>query len=349
MHPSPRIWARPDPSDGRFLKHEAQTPDGKFFKREAPTQLPAIIENDWNLEDSKDLLMMSGQSTPARGSYHNSPISTATPKNSSTSALHAQHRLPRSCETSATATTRKQQALTTPRRCRPTHGQVTIKTRASQQTGFAALLRIEKGFLSVIGGAELDDTILSMPLRYAELKVVTGHNNVLELKVKTPDAQPNGILVVVSDCSVRDRWLEAFSDVGVKIEGHVCDHAVTMAYRNPPRPWAPSHISLTSEAEFDQLCSNDETEGRALKREAQTQLRASRNPPRPWSRSSIRFTSEAEFDRLCSNDEKDGRSLKREAQTRLRVMIETLVDSKELLYLTFVLAVHYSGFLLLLS
>ena len=347
--PAPSVWTPPEPSDRRVLKHDAQTPDGKFFKREAPTQLPAIIENDSNMDDSKDLLMMSGQSTPARGSYHNSPISTATPKNSSTSALHAQHRLPRSCETFSIATTPKQQDPTTPRRCRPTHGHVTVKTRASQQTGFAAVLRIEKGFLSVIGGAELDDTILSMPLPYAELKVVPGHDNVLDLKVKTPGAKPNGILVVVSDCSVRDRWLETFSAVGVKIEGHVGDHTATMAYRNRPCPWPPSHISMSSEAEFDQLCSNDEPDGRALKREAQTQLRAYRNPPRLWSRSRIRFTSEAEFDRLCSNDEPDGMPLKREAQTRLPAMILKLVDSKELFYLTFVLTVHCSGFLLLLS
>ena len=346
MHPRPaqRLWATAEPSDGRVLKHEAQTPDGKFFKRESQTQLPAIIESDSNLDDSKDL-MMSGQSTPARGSYHNSPISTATPNNSSTSAFHAQHRLPRSCETFAIQSVCKHKD---PRRCMPPDEHVTVKTRASQQTGFAAVLRIEKGFLSVIGGAELDDTILSMPLPYAELKVVPGHDNVLELKVKTPGAKPNGILVVVSDCSVRDRWLEAFSAVGVKIEGHVGDHAATKAYRNPPCPWAPSHISMSSEAEFNQLCSNDEPDGRALKREAQTQLRAYRNPPRPWSRSRIRFTSEADFDRLCSNDQPDGRPLKREAQTRLRAMIENLVDSKELLYLTFILAVHYSGFLLLL-
>jgi hypothetical protein len=197
-------------------------------------------------------------------------------------------------------------------------------------------LCIEKGFISVVGGAELDDTILSMPLQYAELKVMPGHDNVLELKVKAPDAKPNGILVVVSDCSVRDMWLEAFSAVGVKIDGHIGDHTVTMAYRNP---WAPSHIRLTSEAESHRLCSNDEPDGRPLKREAQTQLRASRNPPRPWARSSIRFTSEAEFDRLCSNDEPDARPLKREAQPRLRAMIENLVDWKELLYLTFRLAV----------
>jgi len=202
------------------------------------------------------------------------------------------------CSTLAISHTHKQQAPTSPamqaHRCRRTHGHVTIKTRTSQQTGFAALLCIESGFISVVGGAVLDDTILSMPLRYAELKVVPGHENVLELKVKNPDAKPNGILVEVSDCSVRDRWLEAFSAVGVKIEGHIGDHTVTMAHRNPPRLWAPSSMCLTSEAEFDLLCSNDES---------------------------------------------DRRSSKRETQTRLRAIIENLVDSKELLYLTFILAV----------
>jgi hypothetical protein len=110
-------------------------------------------------------------------------------------------------------------------------------------------LCIDKGFISVVGGAGLDDIILSMPLRYAELKVVPGHENVLELKVRTPDAKPNGILVEVRDCSVRDRWLEAFSAIGVKIEGHSGNHSVSPF-------WAPSHNRFTSEAEFDRLCIN---------------------------------------------------------------------------------------------
>jgi hypothetical protein len=44
-------------------------------------------------------------------------------------------------------------------------------------------------------------------------------------------------------------------------------HTVTMAYRNPPRTWAPSHIRFTSEAQFDRICRNDDPEGRTLKRE----------------------------------------------------------------------------------
>ncbi len=63
--------------------------------RKAKTQLPTIIEN---LGDLNDLSMLSGQSTPAHGSFHNLPIPPATPTISSKSALHAQHILARVCE-----------------------------------------------------------------------------------------------------------------------------------------------------------------------------------------------------------------------------------------------------------
>ena len=255
--------------------------------REAKTQMPTIIEN---LGDSNNDSMFSGQSTPAHGSFHNLPIPTTTPMNSAKSALHAQHILTRVCETLVMATTRKKQGPMTPRRCRATHGLVTIKTHLSQQTGFPASLCIEKDLISVVSGADLNDTILSMPLSFAELKVVPGHDNVLDLKVKTPGANRSGIFVVVSDCSARDRWLEVFSGFGVEIEG------------------ASWHIRLTSEAESDRLCSKDELDGRALtlrfKRETQTQ-QPYRTAPRLWAPSRIRFTNEDEFDRLCSNDEPD--------------------------------------------
>jgi hypothetical protein len=305
------------------LKREAQTRDERSFKRNDRAELLTITEN---LGDSKDLSIMSGQSTPARGSFYESPIPPATPKNSSKTALHDQHRLARAGETLAMATTHQQQAPTTPRRCRPMHGHVTIKTRTSQETGFAALLCIQKGFISVVGGAELDDTVVIMPLPYAELKVVPGHDNVLELKIKTTDAKPNGIFLVVSDYSARDRWIEAFLAVGVKIEGG------TMADRKPTSPWAPSHIRLTSETEFNRLRSHDEPDEMPLNREEQTRMRAHRNPR-------IRLTSEAEFDRLCSNDKPDGRPLKREAQTRRRAIIENLVDLKGLPYISIIAGV----------
>jgi hypothetical protein len=128
-----------------------------------------------------------------------------------------------------------------------------------------------------------------MPLPYTELKVVPDHDTMLELKIKTPDAKTNGIFLVVSDCWERDRWIEAFLAVGVKIEGDT----LPMAHRKPGS-WAPSRIRLTSDDEFD---------------------------------------------RLCSNSKPDGRPLKRETTTQLRAIIEILVDSKDLHYITFILAV----------
>jgi hypothetical protein len=115
-------------------------------------------------------------------------------------------------------------ALTTRRMpCRPTRGHVAMKTRTSQQTGFPALLCIAEGFISVVGGAELDETVLSMPLPYAVLKVVPDLDNVFELKVKSPgEAKPKGIstiFIAVSNRYARDLWLEAFSAADIQIEG----------------------------------------------------------------------------------------------------------------------------------
>jgi hypothetical protein len=307
-------------------------PGGRLMEREAQTQLSTTE----NLGDS-DLSMLSGQSTPAHGSLHDLPIPPATSINSFKPAIHVQHILGRVFETLVMTTTRRKQGPTTPRRCRPTHGLVTIKPHPEEKKGIPASLCIEIDLISVVSETGLDDTILSMPVQYAELKVVPNHDNVLCLKVKTPGANANGIFVVVSDCSARDRWLEVFLAFGVKIEGSASHISLTSAaqfdrlcsnnetdgralkrrlkhetqtqqraYRNQPRLWAPSRIRFTSEAEFDRLCSNDQPEGRPLKRETQTQQRAYRNQPRLWAPSRIRFTSEAEFDRLCSNDESEG-------------------------------------------
>ena len=120
------------------------------------------------LRHSKGSVVMSGQSTPAHGSFHSTPTPPATPNNSAKSTPHTQNRLV-PAETSAT--TRKQQALTPRRqglasRLSRRHVQVTIKTRILQKTVFAALLCIENVVISVAGGAELENTILSIPLRH---------------------------------------------------------------------------------------------------------------------------------------------------------------------------------------
>jgi hypothetical protein len=80
---------------------------------------------------------------------------------------------------------------------------------------------------------------------------------------------------------------------------------------------------------------------------------AHRNPPRPWAPSSMCLTSEAEFDLLCSNDESVRRSSKRETQARLRAISENLmdevIDSKKLLYITILAVTLAHAFLLVLS
>jgi hypothetical protein len=168
-----------------------------------------------SLDDSEELTMLSGKSTPVR---NESPLPVKTPPYTYLPYTYLRrawsHRL---AEVSA------RKALTTTRvRCRPTRGHVAIKTRASQKTGFPGLLCIAEDFITVVGGAELDETVLSMPLPYAVLKVVPDLDNVFELKVKTPDDKHKGISTIflaVSNRYARDLWLEAFSAADIQIEG----------------------------------------------------------------------------------------------------------------------------------
>ena len=114
---------------------------------------------------------------------------------------------------------------------RQTRGQITVKSRASQQHGMAALLCMSEGNLTVLGGAELDKNLLSMPLPYTAVILMPERDNMLELKVNLPktNEQPlrNGIFVEVRDRSARERWLAALSVMHVKIEGW-CPSAPTV-------------------------------------------------------------------------------------------------------------------------
>ncbi len=270
--------------------------------RKAKTQMPTIIEN---LGDLNDVLMLSGQSTPAHGSFHNLPIPPATPTISSKSALHAQHILARVCETLV----------------------MTIKSLTRLR-----LLKLEpKGRLmereeqtqlpTMIG--TLGDSDLSMSSGQSTPAHGSFHN--LPIPPATPTISSKSALhaqhILGHVCETSTSHIRLTSEAefdrlcsnnetdGRALSCFLKREAQTQqqrAYRNQPRLWAPSRIRFTSEAEFDWLCSNDQPDGRPLKRETQTQQRAYRNQPRPWAPSRIRFTSEAEFDRLCSNDQPEG-------------------------------------------
>ena len=198
----------------------------------APTQVRFTSEADFDrlcisdtlgcryaqsLDVSEELTMVSSAQGKSTSVHKNSPLPPVDIKTPPYTYLRRawSHRL-------AEVPARK--ALTTTRMpCRPTRGHVAIKTRTSQHTGFPAVLCIAEGFISVVGSAELGETVLSMPLPYAVLKVVPDFDNVFELKVKTPgETKPQGIstiFITVSNHYARDLWLEAFSAADIQIEG----------------------------------------------------------------------------------------------------------------------------------
>jgi hypothetical protein len=80
------------------------------------------------------------------------------------------------------------------------------------------LLCVEKGGLSVVGGAELDETFLSMPLQYAKINLVPDCDDTFQISVS--GSHGLGIFVFVRDRSVRDQWLASLSAIpDMKIDG----------------------------------------------------------------------------------------------------------------------------------
>jgi hypothetical protein len=103
-------------------------------------------------------------------------------------------------------------------RFRPFRGKVIITARASQEEGIPGLLCVEKGGLSVVGGAELDETFLSMPLQYAKINLVPDCDDKFQISVS--GSHGLGIFVFVRDRSVRDQWLASLSAIpDMKIDG----------------------------------------------------------------------------------------------------------------------------------
>jgi hypothetical protein len=93
--------------------------------------------------------------------------------------------------------------------------------RASHE-GITSLLCVDKGCLSVVGGAELDEKMMCMPLQYAKVHLVPDCDNMLQISVLSQVADGNGhdIFVAVRNRSARDRWLASLSVItDMKIDG----------------------------------------------------------------------------------------------------------------------------------
>ena len=75
--------------------------------------------------------------------------------------------------------------------------------------GIDSLLCVQHGNVHVITGAELDESALCVPRRYANVHVVPDHDNMLQLTVlsQARDAHDPCIFVSAKDRRVRDEWL----------------------------------------------------------------------------------------------------------------------------------------------
>lgn len=106
-------------------------------------------------------------------------------------------------------------------RCRSIRGQVKVMARVWHD-GMTSLLCVDKGCLSVVGGAELDETMLCIPLQYVRVNLVPEFNNMFQISVlsQVADGNGSGIFVAVKDGWMRDRWLASLTVITkTKIDG----------------------------------------------------------------------------------------------------------------------------------
>jgi len=97
-------------------------------------------------------------------------------------------------------------------------GHVTLKNLATQAKGEDAILSLSDGNLSLVGGAELDQTLLSMSFSHVLLGTVPGHDNCIHFKTTKKKEKTDGVIIVLPSRSIRDEWLAASSSMDIKIE-----------------------------------------------------------------------------------------------------------------------------------
>jgi hypothetical protein len=90
-------------------------------------------------------------------------------------------------------------------RCRSIRGQVKVMVRASHE-GITSLLCVDKGYLAVVGGTDLDETMMCVSLQYAKVHLVPDCDSMLQISVLSQMADGIGhdIFVAVRDRSARD-------------------------------------------------------------------------------------------------------------------------------------------------
>jgi len=97
-------------------------------------------------------------------------------------------------------------------------GHVILKSLATQAKGDDAVLSLSDGKLSLVGGAELDQTLLSMPFSHIVLEPVPCHDNCIHFKTTKKNDKTAGVIIVLPSRSIRDDWLAASSSMNIKIE-----------------------------------------------------------------------------------------------------------------------------------
>ena len=95
---------------------------------------------------------------------------------------------------------------------------------SSTKTAVSVLLDVSKGVILLQDLTRDFQELLCLQLRHVMLKTVPLHDNMLRIMVKTRTRDPQSqdvsdtILVALPDRSLRDRWLEALSDMGVSVQ-----------------------------------------------------------------------------------------------------------------------------------
>jgi len=97
-------------------------------------------------------------------------------------------------------------------------GHVMLKSLVTQATGDDAVLSLSDSKLSLVGGAELDQTLLSIPFSHVVLEPVPCHDNCILFKTSKKNDKPSGVTIVLPSRSIRDDWLAASSSMNIKIE-----------------------------------------------------------------------------------------------------------------------------------